>query len=50
MVSLTPMLLSLRERASSTHWTEEWVGLIAGLDTATKRKIFVPLVGIEAQS
>jgi hypothetical protein len=28
-----------KERSAGTHWTEDWVGLRAGLDTVLKRKI-----------
>jgi hypothetical protein len=35
------------ERTPGTHWTEDWVGPRAGLDTEVREKILLPLPGIE---
>jgi hypothetical protein len=35
------------ERTSGTHWTGGWVGPRVGLDTEARRKILLPLSGIE---
>jgi len=39
MVSFTPQLLYLWERAPGTHWIGGWVGPRAVLDVMVKRKI-----------
>jgi hypothetical protein len=31
-----------RERASGTHWIEDWVGLKAGLDAVVRKKVPSP--------
>jgi len=38
----TLVTLPTGERASGTHWIEGWVGFIAVLDAAVKRKIPSP--------
>jgi hypothetical protein len=46
----TPAELYPWERTPGTHWTEGWVGLIAGLDTEAIGKNRLPLPGIGHQS
>jgi len=35
----------LGERTPGTHWTGDWVGLTAGLDTEVRGKILCPCRG-----
>jgi hypothetical protein len=45
-----PAALYLRGKDPGTHCTGGWVGLRAGLDTEVRRKILLPLPGIEPRS
>jgi hypothetical protein len=50
VVSVTPRpRFTYGERTFSTHWTEGWVGLRVGLDTEVRRKILLPLPGIDLE-
>jgi hypothetical protein len=46
VVSVTPRpRFTFEGRTPGNHWTGGWVGLRAGLDTETRRKIFCPCQG-----
>jgi hypothetical protein len=45
-----PTRFTTGEMTPGTHWTGGWVGPIAGLDTDCRRKILLPLPGIEPRS
>jgi hypothetical protein len=44
-----PAALYPRGKKPSTHWIGGWVGPRADLDTEARRKILLPLLGIEPQ-
>jgi hypothetical protein len=47
-ISFKLLPLYLGDRASGSHWIGGWVGPTAGLNVVEKRKISLPLPGIEA--